>query len=306
MLPLLLAACMIPQAVDPVPDTGVDFVPDPAWSEPGRVQVATFNADWLWDHVGGEYEPRTEVDFQMIGRLLVEHDLELVGLQEVDGDGGMEMLQLPAGWDWVTGETGWSQNIALLWQTDAFEVSNVREVWLPGTDWPSKDPLVARVQHRGGNLRFTVVVVHFNPYEDYDDAIYRAMQVEELHTWLTDVLPTEEPSPWSDHVLVMGDFNDTFGGINRGVDSLEPLEQDPTWTFATWDTDDYTHIPYKSRIDHIMLSDDLLPRYLEAGQPDGCKVIAHDQLPPWDRYDGGWGGDQVISDHRPVWIYLEE
>ena len=304
LIPTLLACTLVPQADSPPVDTGPLFTPDPAWSEPERLQVATFNADWLWDHEGGEYEPRTQVDFEMVGRLLWQHDLDLVALQEVDGEGALARLDLPPQYAWAVGESGWSQNPAILYDQTTLSVTDVREVPLPGTSWPSKDPLLARVTWLEGDLSFTFVVVHLNPFEDEEEAQYRAMQVQELHRLLTEELPAEG-SPWGDHVIVAGDWNDTFEGINSELDTLAPFEQDPAWTFATWDTTDYTQIGYRSKIDHILLSAPLVARYVDAGQPGACKVIAHDQLAPWSTYEGGWGGEQVVSDHRPVWIYLE-
>ncbi|MCB9781237.1 MAG: endonuclease/exonuclease/phosphatase family protein [Alphaproteobacteria bacterium] len=304
---LVLSGCvLVPRSEQLPPDTGPDYPYDPDWFTDDRIQVGTFNADWLWDHTGGEYEPRTEVDFRMVGKLLSTYDFELMALQEVNGDAAMELLELPDSYDWIVGTTGWSQNLAILYKPAVIEIESVRQITLPGTQWPSKDPLVARVRHRDSGLAFTFVSAHLGAFDDTESAEYRQNQILQLKAFLDEELPVDEAgTDFADHVIVAGDLNDTFAGIHGSIDTLEPFEEDPAWTFATEDTLEYTQISHKSKIDHILLSEAIVDRYGERGQEDGCKVVAHDRISPWASYEGGWNGEQVVSDHRPVWIYVD-
>ena len=293
---LLLVGCA-PEATPPTPEPGWQVPAE--YVEPGRVQVGTFNIAWLWDHYGGEYYPRNEVDFAMVASLIEGHDLDLVALQEINGDAALDLLALPERYSYVAGTTGWSQNPAILWRNDLLRVDGFRQVALPSSAFPSKDLFVADVESIEGDLAFTFVVVHLPPFDDSDSAEYRSILAAELRDWF------EQEFGQGGAVVAAGDFNDTFEGIHPGWPSLRVLEDDPALTFASRDTEDYTELGYHSKIDHIVLNTPLLPRYLGAGEPDGCRVIAHDRLEPWASYEGGLGGEQNVSNHRPVWIYLE-
>jgi endonuclease/exonuclease/phosphatase family metal-dependent hydrolase len=304
---LLLAGCgLVPHSVSYPEDSGVPWVIPEEYSDPGALQVATFNADWLWASTEAGYYPRNAVDYAMLARLFTDFDLELVALQEINGDGAMALLELGPEWSWALGETGWSQNPGLLWRNDRVLVDNVREIHLEVNEWPSKDPLAADVSALDGSLAFTVVVVHNKPYADIEDARQRYTQAEQLHAWITQELALEEHrAPFHDHVLIAGDFNDAFLPLNSSFPSLEIFDEDPWFEFLTHDTDGYSQVSYRSLIDHLVVSQPLLGAYAELGEPDGCKIIAHDEISPWADYDGGFGGDQNISDHRPVWAFLQ-
>jgi endonuclease/exonuclease/phosphatase family metal-dependent hydrolase len=303
---LWLCGCgLLPQARTVQVDSGDPWDIPAEYTDAAWLQVATFNSSWLWAAYGEGYTPRNTVDYAMIARLFQGFDLDLVGLQEVDGEGALALLELPEPWAWAVGETGWSQNPAILWRADRLRVENVREVHLEGNEWPTKDPLVADVQSLDGSLAFTFVVVHHAAYSDNESAAQRYAQAVALHAWLVDELATEQDhAPFSDHVLVGGDFNDAFTPLNSAWPSLEVFEDDPGFAFATRDAEDYSQISYRSLIDHLVLSEALWSAYRDMGQPGACQVVAHDLLSPWSDYDGGYGGRQNISDHRPVWIYL--
>ena len=294
-LALVLLGC--PTAEEPAPEPEGWVVPD-EYLDPAFVQVGTFNIAWLWNHYGGEYYPRNEVDFAMIASLVEGHDLDLVALQEIDGEGALDLLGLPDRYEYVVGPTGWSQNPAILWRSDILEVTDVRQVHLPSNDFPSKDLLVAEVSALDGDLAFTFVVIHFTPFDSTDNAEHRFAQATETLDWLHDELG--DGAGIDRPVVLAGDFNDTFEAIHPAWPSIVVLESDPDLVFATRDAEDYTELSFRSTIDHVALSTTLLDRW-----PGGCDVIAHDRLSPWGDYEGGMGGEQNISNHRPVWVYLE-
>ena len=279
---------------------------EPALDDSDFLQVGTFNIDWLADHHGSEYTPRNDVDYGMIRQLIVEYDLDLMAMQEIEGEGALDLLELPEQYAYAVGDTGWSQNPAILYRADRVSVANVREVTLPSYDWPNKAPLLADVRAIDGSLAFTFAVVHFVPFADYDNATERERQVLELHRYLTEDLEfLGNDPPFVDHVVVAGDFNDTFAGIHDHVDSLAAFEHDPVFLFATVYTEFYTELSYQSKIDHVVMTQNLAPAYLNGGQQGACHVIAHDQISPYADYEGGWGGGQNISSHRPVWVFMD-
>ena len=298
---VLLGACSAPTDDSASPaDSG-----GPVPGEVVPFRVATFNIGWLSPRISdsSDVKPRNEKDHEMIRTLITEHDLSLIALQEIEGQAALDVLGFDGDWSYVVGTTGWSQNPALLYRSDRLTVSDVRELHLPGTEGTSKDPLVATVKHSSG-VTFLAVVIHLKPYEDPESAAYRYSQVEELTAWLTDELPQLYPPQLAENVLIMGDFNDTFEGINPDWQALSVLEDTPGWRFATRQADGTSNIYYDALIDHIVLSDALAERWTEADSATGCHVIYHDQLAPWSSYTGGYGGKQNISDHRPVSITL--
>jgi len=265
-----------------------------------HLQVGTFNLDWLTADLPGDFEPRNERDVAMMASLIEAMDVDVLAVQEVDGSEAIASLGLDPIWSWSMGATGWSQNQGILWRTDRVTVTNVREIPLPINDFPSKDPLVADVVTSGGELEFTVVALHLNPYVGWSDARYRAEQVRDLALWLDG--EGGAPPPAHD-VIVLGDLNDTLDGLNDEIDALEPLEE--RFVFATADTDDGTNIPFGSQIDHVAI-DPTLDLWREGRlTPNGVSVVHHDSTAPWSNYDGGLYNDQTISDHRPVYVDLE-
>ncbi len=273
------------------------------YDDPNELQIGTFNIEWLT--VDPLFETRrNDVDHEMIRRLIVEHGLDVMVLQEVEGEGGMAHLDLPSRWSWTYGSTGWSQNLVVLWRNDLVELVDVRELNLRSTTGASKQPIVARMRHLQGELDFTLVGVHSKPFTDDDDARYRFTQVAELADWIEGELPDTFDGEFAKNVAIAGDFNDTFEGLNQGWKSLDLIEQQLGYTFATRTSTSYSQVSYESLIDHIALSPGLVNRWTEADQEDGAHIIAHDLESPWSDYEGGYRDQQNISDHRPVWLYL--
>ena len=303
---LVLVGCgIIPHAVSYPEDTGQAWEIPAEYTEPAALQVGTFNVEWLWAGYEDGYRPRNAVDYAMVARLFLAFDLELVALQEINGDPAMELLGLSDEWSWALGASGWSQNPGLLWRNDRVHVDNVREIALEVNEWPSKDPLVADVSALDGSLAFTVVVVCFMPYSDNEHAAHRYAQAEQLHRWITQVLVLEEQrAPFHDHVVVLGDFNDAFTPLNSSYPSLEIWRDDPGFTVLTDGSPEYSQISYRSLIDHIAVSEPMLEAWQLQGDGEGTAVIAHDKISPWADYSGGFSGRPNISDHRPVWAYL--
>lgn len=291
----------LPDAAPPdalPPDMYPAIAPDRA--DPAYVQVGGFNIDWLADEYRSEYTPRLARDYEMIARLIVETDVEVFGLQEIEGDGALELLGLPGRYRWHVGESGWSQNPAILWRPDRVSVDDIREIRLPGTDFPSKDPLVGRVSSLAGDLAFTLVVVHFHPFPNTEDSTYRANQIAGLHTWITAGLP-DQPAP-EPPVVIVGDFNDSHDGLHREIHGLLPFEDDPGFVFVEDDCPGSSQTRYDSRIDHLVIGAELLPRLRSDGP--ACVVDAFDDRDPYRSYGGGYRGISNISSHRPMWLYL--
>jgi len=262
------------------------------------VRVGTFNIEWLTADPNDGDMRRNDVDHAMIVDLIDSFDPDVLALQEVEGDTALAHLPLDDHWSWSIGSTGWSQNVAILWRSDRVSVTNIREITLPHTDGAEKEPHVVEVS--AGGFDFTFVGVHHAAFSDSESSRERAYQASELVDWLSDTLPDTVSGTAADHIVVAGDYNDTFGGINSAYPSLEAFT-DAGFTFATSGAAMGTQLSYDSVIDHVALSPAMADRWSEA---DGCHIEAHDQTSPWSDYEGGYRSTQNISDHRPVWIDL--
>lgn len=302
MLAALLVGCTDPKdSADPSGDSGGE----PA-VEADPFRLATFNIDWLSPRVADpeDWEPRNTIDHQLLHSLIEEHAFDIVALQEIEGQAALDVLRFGDPWASVVGTQGWSQNLAILYRSDLFTVDDVREIRLPGTDWPDRFPLVATVRHVDG-MTFTLVVVHHNAYAGAQDAAYRYNQAARLREYLDAGLPEEVPPQLAQSVVVAGDFNDDFEPLNDDYPSLQLMEEGEVWRFATRQAEAATTIGYESTIDHIVMSADMVDRWTERAAAKGCHVVEHDALEPWSNYGGGYGNDQNISSHRPVWIELD-
>lgn len=274
---------------------------DTRYRQAGYLQLASFNVDWLWAEYGGGFSPRNAVDYRMIGELIVDYDLDLLALQEINTGAALSLLELPPRYKWVVGTTGWSQNLAVLYRADLMALGPTQEIHLPGTEYPSKDPLRVEVRPHGGTP-FTLIVVHLHPYGDAASAAYRRKQIQELRAWIAQNLPADASG--GRRVVLAGDFNDTVTGLDPSQPGLALLLGDPDYRHASAACQAYTEISFRSIIDHIVISADLAPRHRGPCGAGGCWVVPFDLLPPYSNYTGGQGGTQNISTHRPLWIYL--
>ncbi len=266
---------------------------------PETLRLATFNIEWLSVDPLEFDMRRNDVDHGMIADLIEHISPDVMVLEEIEGDGAMNHLDLPSKYSWAAGDTGWSQNVVLLWRNDRVSLTDIDELNLPGSSGANKEPLTAVVT--AGELSFTVVGIHHAAFTDADSSRDRLTQAQELVDWTADTLPDLHPGAASDNIVIMGDFNDSFEGLNPAYPSLDAFRSGG-FVFATEAADTYSQISYESLIDHIALSPDLAEHWSADDSPGGCHIEAHDITSPWSDYTGGYRNTQNISDHRPVWI----
>ena len=276
----------------------------PAYDDPTYVQVGSFNVDWLSDSYGTSYVPRNAMDYEMIAQLIVEYDLDLLGMQEINTEAALALLPLPETYSYVVSASGVSQNTAILYRNDQFTIDNVREIELPGTNTYARDPLIADVRAIDGDLSFTFIVVHMKSGDGTSDTNTRVGQIQDLHDWIvTDHAAAAAGSDFEE-VIVVGDFNETLEGDGDSV-PLSIFSDDSSFYTATADLDTYTFIPSHSQLDHLFLTQDLESAYLGPEEGAGCQASPFDKMDPYRNYTGGYGDEQNISSHRPVWAYFQ-
>lgn len=292
-----------PEDVEPdiEPDAGPPLVIDPAWHDNDVFQVGTFNIDWLWDTYGGEFTSRNEVDYAQIASLIRAIDIEVLALQEINGEGALELLGLPRVWEWTVGYSGWSQNLAVLVRSDRARILSAREVRLPSNDFPAKEPLVVEIERLDDGSVWWLVVLHLHPFTDPESVSARMTQSEEVAAWLDEAVDGAG-EPIRDRAIVLGDINDTREGISDHGPAAGPLLEHPDLVVASDACEGGTTLDFESRIDHILLGESAAAAWQDAGET--CAIVRHDELSPWSDYEGGWRSRPTVSTHRPIFVTL--
>lgn len=303
---LVLAPACTPTADDDDEGYAGDYDDDDGEGGGGEytgstITLGTFNIEWLRDY----YKYRNTTDYDMVAQLLTELSPTVMGLQEIDGEGAMELLQdhgLPERYAWEVGSAGDTLRTVILYDTEQVSLRGQRMVDISPDGF--RDLNVAELTVTETGEAFVFGTVHLASEYDSDNTRTRAEEVEALHAWLQDDLASTFPDG-APRFAIVGDYNDTFAGVDSSIDTLQPLEDDPDLVFATENTATYTYINQRSKIDHIVLDQDLAARWLGAEDSEtGCEVFAHDGIAPYSNYDGGYEDTQNISDHRPVLVEL--
>ncbi len=265
------------------------------------IRLGSFNIEWLRDY----YKYRSTTDYDMVAQLLNELSPTVMGLQEIDGDGAMELLQehgLDSRYAWRTGSEGDVLRTVIMYDTETVSLSNGRMVDISPTGF--RDLNVAEITVDETGESFVFGVVHLASEYDSSNTTTRRDEVLALHDWINNDMEGQYGDA-AQRMAIVGDFNDTFAGIDDDIDTLQPLEDDDDLVFTTENTVTYTNINQRSKIDHILLDGDLADRWL--GQYDdenGCIVFPHDGTAPYSNYEGGYEDTQNISDHRSLYVEL--
>ena len=126
-----------------------------------------------------------------------------------------------------------------------------------------------------------------------DSGLHRRQQAGQmLHEYL------DEHYDEQSNIIVLGDWNDDTKD-DSGEHCFEPFFQDDRFYFTTREIAldinqaSYTKEPYVSFLDHIMVSEKLLPR---ESSYDVKTILMGDLMGGYDVYE------RYISDHRPVML----
>jgi|JFJP01.1.fsa_nt_gi endonuclease/exonuclease/phosphatase family metal-dependent hydrolase len=157
---------------------------------------------------------------------IIERNFDAIGLQEVSpiaAEKLKEKLNKSKSWEFILGESGSRQRVALFYRKDlmtAQKVSEWKQVNITGT---LRSPLVTYLK-AGQNFDFTLVVVHQKGGGGKEADLVRQNQSDILRR----EVDSYQKNPQSDPDLILvGDFNSpTWADQNRGL-------RDATLTFLT-------------------------------------------------------------------------
>jgi hypothetical protein len=148
---------------------------------------------------------------------IIERNFDAIGLQEVSpiaAEKLKEKLNKSKQWDFILGETGGKQRIALFYRKDAIAAQKVtewRQVNITGT---LRSPLVTYLK-AGKNFDFTLVVVHQKGGGGKDADRLRQNQSDILRKEVDNYQKNTQSDP---DLILVGDFNSpTWADQNRGL-----------------------------------------------------------------------------------------
>jgi len=134
-------------------------------------------------------------------------------------------------------------------------------------------------------------VVHLKAQLDQDSMDRRRAACEELDDWITSELEAgEDPD-----IMIMGDWNDSLTDTGSYL-VFNALLDRPDATFLTLELNQsgaYTYIPFRSFLDHVLVTNDALGEY-----GDGTTEVLPLETQISDYED-------VLTDHRPVLATFE-
>ena len=269
----------------------------PARGTEATLEVATWNIEWF-GHANGPADDAGQM--ANVKAVIEQADIDLWGVQEIADEQDFEALldALGDGYDGALATQSGTQRIGFIYKTDVFSNIVFQHILTSATfAFAGRPPLqmAADVTFGGTTRRLTFIALHMKCCGDqasYNRRIDAAQQLKN-HIDLTQ-LDTEP-------VIILGDFNDeltrsTHAGQTSPYDiflqdaanyffpSLR-LEQDGLGTFCTNNLCTTTG----ATIDHILISDELIPDYETDSAARFDEVAAN---------IGSYG--LTTSDHLPV------
>jgi endonuclease/exonuclease/phosphatase family metal-dependent hydrolase len=270
-----------------LPDAALsDAAPPDAWTptpeDPAALRIASWNLEDF---------PKNGATLETVAALIEEHQLDLVGVQEITEPEPFEGLAalLPDHEMFVSFDPWGYTRVGFLYRTSLIEVGEVERIFTSERDAFPRDPLVAEIRVKGdaGETRFdfTLAVVHLKAQIDDESRLRRVAAVELLDGWVRERMLADPD------VIIIGDFNDELTDPPEW-NVFGPFLGDPeTYRFLTLEAEErgaHSYIPFRAMIDHILVTTDVLSEY-------GRGVT---EVLPLDRDMASY--QTVVSDHLPV------
>jgi endonuclease/exonuclease/phosphatase family metal-dependent hydrolase len=181
-------------------------------ASPDKIRLGTFNLE-NFDGLNAE---KVDAVSQII-----ERNFDVIGLQEVSpiaAEKLKEKLNKSKQWEFILGETGGKQRIALFYRKDAIAAQKVTEWQQVNITGTLRSPLVTYLkagQNNGKVFDFTLVVVHQKGGGGKDADRLRQNQSDRLRQEVDNYQRNSQSDP---DLILVGDFNSpTWAEQNRGL-----------------------------------------------------------------------------------------
>ena len=200
------------------------------------------------------------------------------------------MSYLPE-YDFIVSQQASFMDLAIIYKNNMFDITRQIEPFAENDyNFAGRPPLQADLTYNkdGQNIPLSVINLHM---KCSDSALQRRQKAGlMLHEYLDEYYDEQS------NIIVLGDWNDDTKD-DPGEHCFEPFFRDDRFYFTTreiaFDINQasYPKEPYVSFLDHIMISEKLLPR---ESSYDVKTILMGDFMGGYDVYEA------YISDHRPV------
>jgi len=258
--------------------------PPEAPPSPGVTEftVATWNIEQF---------PGAGSTIETVRDVVLAEDFDLVGVQEItDPEAFVALADMLPDHEMFFSYDDWAfTRVGMLYRADRVQVSDVERLFSRESWAFPRDPLSAVITVLGADgsaaFDFTFVVVHLKAQVDEESRLRRVAAIEQLEAWV------RERALIDPDVIVAGDFNDeltddaprnVFGPFLGAPDRYRFL------TLESERTGDFSYIPFRAMIDHVLVTADALDEY-GAGTTEALDL---ERTVP--------GYLHTVSDHRPV------
>ena len=261
------------------------------YGQEDRFEIATWNLE--------NFPKDGKTTVNSLGIVIENLDIDLFAVEEISNTSMFDSLvsKLP-GWKGVLTDYSYSngtyQKTGFLYKSGFISLSNIKSLSIDayteyGDAFP-RPPFSAYVQVKdlnGTPFDFNLIVIHLKAYSGIENEVRRRLACELLE----DYINTEINNGADPDFIVLGDWNDSITDDPESNVFTVFLDQPQNYTFLTQSLgDQYSYIDerYRSLIDHILITNDVLGEY----QGGITEVLYLDEeYAPYP---------MEISDHRPV------
>ncbi|MDP7027485.1 MAG: endonuclease/exonuclease/phosphatase family protein [Candidatus Marinimicrobia bacterium] len=227
-----------------------------------------------------------------LAEAVLDLNADIIAFQELRRTGWFSKLMayLPE-YDFIVSQQASFMDLAIIYKNNMFELVRQIEPFSENDyNFAGRPPLQADLTYNkdGQSIPLSVINLHMKCCDSGLQRRQKAGQM--LHEYL------DEHYDEQSNIIVLGDWNDDTKD-DPGEHCFEPFFQDDRFYFTTreiaFDINQasYPKEPYVSFLDHIMISENLLPR---ESSYDVQTILMGDFMGGYDVYEA------YISDHRPV------
>jgi len=227
-----------------------------------------------------------------LAEAVLDLNADIIAFQELRRTGWFSKLMayLPE-YDFIVSQQASFMDLAIIYKNNMFELVRQIEPFSENDyNFAGRPPLQADLTYNkdGQNIPLSVINLHM---KCCDSGLQRRQKAGQM---LFEYL--DEHYDEQSNIIVLGDWNDDTKD-DPGEHCFEPFFQDDRFYFTTreiaFDINQasYPKEPYVSFLDHIMISEKLLPR---ESSYDVKTILMGDFMGGYDVYE------TYISDHRPV------
>ena len=221
-------------------------------------------------------------------------NVDIIAIQEIRRTGWLSKLMayLPQ-YDFIVSEQASFMDLAIIYKNDLFSLNRQFEPFSDDDyNFAGRPPLQADLTYNNNNNTFDISIINLH-MKCCDSGLSRRKKAAKMLHKYVNYLHDKQPN-----IIVLGDWNDDTKD-KLGEHCFEPFFNDDLFYFTTkeiaYDIEQATYPkkPYISFLDHILISNHLLPKI---SNYEIKTILMGEFMGGYDIYE------KYISDHRPVML----